>query len=444
MTHLMITTLPTTGITFLVDDVTPGTKTLLTESLRQTTTEGIGKEAPDEEMKSTWRSPARSPYRQLALHVAKDVVVRRAHNSGHPILDAVHMAFAHHLPLTFTPDAIWQTIVQGVAHHVLSAPEEHRKQFVRFEGKQAMRILRSDLSLDDLDAIGAATGDIVAAFAKGLSEQVTPAYYEALTQSFSTTTAIERTAAQVALMEVFSPYFDYQMFCACGFPSITLAGSPEDWRAMRIKLNQIEELFDLSPTLNLTWWTSKLRVVLDQFVAAAEGNPDRAWWKRMYKQMDVYANYQFNGWIGWLWPYTKTYETYGGEGKGWIKPESPWRRNPMLESIEDTVTIVDNGGGSYGMDGNGNRLPETRRKFTFGDDNQRLLSGLSWFTATIKDSCFMYTSDFPLGKSSVPLKIVDLRSGKELDTTLIGGFMGVTQSEADYGLTPQLGYALLA
>jgi len=33
----------------------------------------------------------------------------------HPLLGAVHVAFAEHRPLVLSPDALWLTILQGVA-----------------------------------------------------------------------------------------------------------------------------------------------------------------------------------------------------------------------------------------------------------------------------------------------------------------------------------------
>src|SRR5690349_5005930 len=35
-----------------------------------------------------------------------------------PLLAAVHTAFSEHRPLVLSPDAVWVTIAQGVAHHM--------------------------------------------------------------------------------------------------------------------------------------------------------------------------------------------------------------------------------------------------------------------------------------------------------------------------------------
>src|SRR6476620_101863 len=56
----------------------------------------------------------------------------------HPLLGAVHLAFAQHRPLVLTPDAIWLTIVQGVAQHVRLNAEALRSRLVRHSGREAI------------------------------------------------------------------------------------------------------------------------------------------------------------------------------------------------------------------------------------------------------------------------------------------------------------------
>ena len=42
------------------------------------------------------------------------------------LLAAVHLAFAQHRPLYLSPDIVWNTIVQGMSHHVSDNPERYR------------------------------------------------------------------------------------------------------------------------------------------------------------------------------------------------------------------------------------------------------------------------------------------------------------------------------
>ena len=52
---------------------------------------------------------------------------------------------------------------------------------------------------------------------------------------FSSTTADERACGQVVIMHALQAYFSYDLVTMCGFPSITLEGTLDDWRALRAK-----------------------------------------------------------------------------------------------------------------------------------------------------------------------------------------------------------------
>lgn len=49
---------------------------------------------------------------------------------------AVHSAFFDHHPLILSPDIIWLTIAQGLAHHIDQNAETLRDKFVYHEGKK--------------------------------------------------------------------------------------------------------------------------------------------------------------------------------------------------------------------------------------------------------------------------------------------------------------------
>src|SRR5262249_35480796 len=52
-----------------------------------------------------------------------------------PLLAAVYTAFSQHRPLVLTPDAVWITIAQGVAHHMAIHGERLRPGFVAHRDK---------------------------------------------------------------------------------------------------------------------------------------------------------------------------------------------------------------------------------------------------------------------------------------------------------------------
>ena len=93
-------------------------------------------------------------------------------------------------------------------------------------------------------------------------------------------------------------YFRYEMMCGCGVPSITLTGTSEDWRNLRAKANGLKEF-------ELDWWLDELLPVLDQFVAASNGQVDTAFWRSicMFRGASGSPGDPITGWLQTLFPY---------------------------------------------------------------------------------------------------------------------------------------------
>src|SRR5262245_48374476 len=54
---------------------------------------------------------------------------------SHPLIGALHTAFATHRPICLSPDIIWLTLTQGLAHHINANAEQLRPYFVQHHGK---------------------------------------------------------------------------------------------------------------------------------------------------------------------------------------------------------------------------------------------------------------------------------------------------------------------
>lgn len=233
------------------------------------------------------------------------------HGTTHPLLAAVGIAFAQHRPLVLTPDAVWLTIAQGVAQHIRSQAESLRPRLVRHAGRKKL-IVHIDGAMPT-DA--ASWAGVIAQFRGLLAEEIGDGRARLFECDFSTSSDVDRLASQVILLDAYSPYFSYWMMCICGIPSITLTGTPADWRRIRERVDVIAEL-------GLEHWCRSLRPILDQFVRAAEGKIDVAFWKRIYNPVDAYGGEMITGWITRLYPYIKTGGTY----------DTP---NPMLDQPLD-------------------------------------------------------------------------------------------------------------
>ncbi|MCE9668944.1 DUF4419 domain-containing protein [Myxococcus stipitatus] len=224
----------------------------------------------------------------------------------HPVVAAVHRAFAEHRPLVLSPDVIWLTIAQGFAQHVRLNAEQLRPRLVRHEGRRVLEV-----SVDSLPRREEEFRAVLDGFRERLRGELGPGLPRLLSCDFSTTTDIERMAGDIVLMDVMSPYFDFYLTCICGIPRITLLGTPEDWHSIRRRIDVIAE-FDLS------WWTSSLVPIADEFIRAAEGKPDRKLWQELYKPVGAYGGDKASGWLMRLFPYVDA----GGRLN---------HRNPMLE-----------------------------------------------------------------------------------------------------------------
>lgn len=216
------------------------------------------------------------------------------HGPTHALLGAVHLAFASHRPLVLSPDVMWLTVAEGFAHHVRNNNAALRCRLVAHEGKADITVVLDGPMPTDADGWTGA----VDLFRNLLAEQVGEGRARLLECDFSTTGEVERTASQVVLMDAFSPYFDYFMVCVCGIPSITLLGTVEDWRSIRQRIGVLDEF-------ECGFWTRSLGPIFDEFVAAAEGNADPTFWKRIYKPVDAYGGSTVTGWIARLYPYLK-------------------------------------------------------------------------------------------------------------------------------------------
>jgi hypothetical protein len=208
----------------------------------------------------------------------------------HPLLSAVGRAFAEHRPLVLTPDAVWLTIAQGVAQHIRLHAEELRPLLVSHPGRKRLMV-----TLDEpMPTDAGSWARTVEMFAKLLAAEVRDA--AAFECDFSTSTDVERTAGRVVLLDAYSPYFALWVRFVCGIPSITLAGTAGDWQKIRDRVGIIAGY-------GLENWCRSLVPITGQFVRAASGDADVAFWRRIYSPADAYGAKVITGWAARLYPY---------------------------------------------------------------------------------------------------------------------------------------------
>ena len=244
-------------------------------------------------------------------------------------------AYADHRPLVISPDDIWLLISQGLARHINKNAEELRDRLVNHDDKIVLQVESKQALLGDKDVLmdGEAVDGkvdwtlIFDGFVNTMRQNTKGDIVDRMCADFTTTTIDSRIASQITLMNALQPFFDYEVIrVVCGIPYITIKGTPEDWQKILDRTRLLAEY-------DLKWWTDKLCPVLEKFVSAAEGKPDRQFWRCMVKEIapdmirgggcsfDVPT--QFDGWFLNLFPFDKKGRT----------PESVTKGHKMLSDL---------------------------------------------------------------------------------------------------------------
>ena len=186
-------------------------------------------------------------------------------------------AYAEHKSVTLSPDMIWLLISQGFARYVNAHAEELRPLLVSHTGKIDLAIE----SKKDLLSGQADWPKLVGEFAAQIDHYTKGDITKTITADFTTTSPIERVASQITLMESVKSYFEYIVYyIACGIPSITLKGTPDDWRQVLEKSQKLKGY-------GVDAWIESLEPILTEFVNAAEGKPKQRFWQDIVKKKRV-------------------------------------------------------------------------------------------------------------------------------------------------------------
>jgi hypothetical protein len=293
-----------------------------------------------------------------------------------PLVQMAHDAFYEHRPIALSPDAVWFTIAQGFAAHVNANAEALRHRFVKHEGKVKLVVERPDFVLGQSNP----WPEAFAAFSDQIARHVGK-LRDLVVADFSTTGPLERAASEVVLMDTFQAYFKYVMMIGCGIPSVTLLGTPDDWRSIRRRAQMLSEF-------GLDHWTDALLPVLDRVVATAEGADDPKFWQSFFHYESGSMGAALTGWIHVLFPYIKIWSRDGYS----IQP------NPYVSTWERAYR-------SGGV-----------------DDGPALRS-------------------MPSGLASAPVEIADIRTRATHEMRFIAGMFSVVQDAAGV-LAPEFGWAV--
>ena len=234
-------------------------------------------------------------------------------------------AYAGHYSVILSPDAIWTLISQGFCHHISLNTEKLKDKIVNHEGKMEISVISEyDLysPLMDWDTL-------LNGFEIQIAENTKGNIADFMRADFSTTGNTERITSQVTLMSAVKSYFDFAaIHTICGIPTITIEGTPDDWRKI---IKKVESLRDY----DLGWWVDDLKPILQEFVNASEGNVNKDFWQNIVKKdrpesmkngagCGVKDATKFDGWFLKFMPFDKDGRT----------PDTVvYGRNDMLPSV---------------------------------------------------------------------------------------------------------------
>ena len=337
------------------------------------------------------------PFNIVAKSQLPDSLVAFGYHSFFQGMDA---AYAAHRPFVLSPDMIWLLISQGFAQHINANPEKMRHHFADFSGKLSLIVKTNEITLDNPDSDWE---KVFPEFTKQIAKHTGSEIINLLSADFTTTTAIEKVAFEITIMETMKSFFEFNLMSACGIPEITLQGTTKDWQKILDKIKQLEKY-------DLEWWTKELEPVLQEFVNASKGEINKPFWINMYKRhapdMGDDENYgapdTIDGWIVKFFPYDlggnrnnlKNIKTGHNEFGGNLPTEIVIVDLEYIDATTGIITPLELWAGFFGLEQNKENFALTpkigwmiRKKDvnkTGSISNVELLND-GWFSIRVKD-----------------------------------------------------------
>lgn len=235
----------------------------------------------------------------------------------HPFFWGAFYAYDHHCSFAFSPDHIWQLVLEEWSYHVSENAEELRHCFVEHEGKKMLSVDANGVPCRATDdpLVLAEWERVIRSFGEAIRRNTTPELAQVVIDDpFSTSTHVEVAARAVSLMSACRHYFNFSMQTRCGFPSMTLHGTREDWVLLRDKVERLAA-FMTKPFAEM--WLPALRVVFGKIIDVYDSVVDRYFFGCMVKNRATRgsgATTLVSGWINSLFPRNGTNK--------WCKPWS--------------------------------------------------------------------------------------------------------------------------
>ena len=209
-----------------------------------------------------------------------------------PLIAAVYISFANHIPLEFTPDLIYNVILQSISQHVQINPEKYRHIFCTHQGKKQLVTQNDSLIKGDYNNNWEVS-------IKDLGNQIinnipSEKIKDLVNTKFSTTLIPEETAHISVFMDIVKHYFEYKVVTRCGIPYIDVMGTQTDWKNLKEKIKSI--LLELE----LNDWYYDLEIILNNFINAFDNIIDKDFWDKIYNFYGYFGSGGCETISGWI------------------------------------------------------------------------------------------------------------------------------------------------
>jgi len=263
-----------------------------------------------------------------AFHFPPDATVL-SNVHPHGFIAAATAAFANHYPLAVRPQHFWMMILQATAVHVGKHAEEIRTNWVSHEGKKELVVRCDEFCLGGKNNWASVVDGKPDCFSAQIDRNIVEGLASELSPAFSHTSCEENIALKITVMDITKSFFSFKCLTMCGFPSVIMEGTLDDWTLLRknaelLIMKRCEQTF-------ATKWCASLLPLLDILVkeygkGEAKEAPDEPFWNSMCKRGGTSgsgARTWFNGWINIFFPYIMEAENrymvpYSGDN-GYVK-----------------------------------------------------------------------------------------------------------------------------
>jgi len=240
-------------------------------------------------------------------------------------MQALHAAFAEHVPFSLAPQIAWYMIAHEIAVHIRLNANNYRGYFTASAERDTI------FFRDDSLIYGSPYNFWSRAINKvrePMAEKVPQATIQLLLPHFSTSSVESETALLVLFLDIVANYYDLRLFSLCGIPAVRLEGDTSDWQTIVNHAEMAQREFT-----GLKDYFTDLLPVLREIAGTVGGQePDPEFWSSIYKYKDASGGPFINGWITAFFAHKMTSQGF------MLRDDLDWRKQAQQEFSGFTST----------------------------------------------------------------------------------------------------------